>query len=1143
MDFCQLHNHTEYSQLDGMGTCDQYAERAKQLGFKYLGITDHGCMDGLIKFQKSCAKHEITPILGCELYLTPDVSSKDKLRGHACVWVKSQTGFENLARLLTYANTKGFYYKPRVSFDYFLDNCEGLVVSTACLISFARVFKDDGIQFFEDLYDTIGDDLYTEIMPHKLLKQKHWNIDAIALARRHGLKTIATNDCHYVRRPDFKAQDVLLCIQRKTTMDDKNRFRFTIQGLYLRTAREMEKAFRRNGHPFKTEFLKNTLEIAQKCEGFTIPKQEISLPRVPGVPINPRKARAWLWDLCNDGYIEKCCSYRMAEGYVQNIIRDKIYYQRLKEEFTLITEKKFERYFFMVWEVINWCKQNDILVGPGRGSVGGSLMAYLLGITSVDPIKHNLIFDRFINKDRIDYPDIDIDFEDRKRHLVRQHLESVYGVDKVAGVSSFGRMKAKMVVKDVGRAFGVHWSETDQITKLIEDDKDDPDQITTAVENYSEVAEYARKYPEVIKFAKKLEGQVRGYGQHAAALVVSKEHIGNSGRCNLRMQDGLSLVNWEKEDTEYVGLMKLDVLGLKLLSILSEARRLIKANHKQDIKFETLPLDDEKVLKDISNGEVTGVFQFNTFAMRQLIENMGVEEFNHLADAVALVRPGPAKSGMTDEYIRRKHGGEWEPMHKIYEEITKDTYGLLVYQEQIMQVVSRIADLPYSTADKIRKIIGKKRDKKEFEKYKKMFLRGCKKTGYFSQDEAKHFWDGLEEWARYGFNRSHSVEYAILGYWCSWLKHYYAVEFICASLTYGAEEKKKEVIEEAYKLGLQVMLPKVGKSDAVIWRAIEGKLYIPFIEVKGIGDVKAVEAAGETTANKSVNIKKFYSRKPVEKASKIGGKFGELLDSIGAYDERNPEMTEEIKKLFKFRVVTNPRSEYAKLYDLFENTLTLDKLDPALDGEDDALKPLAKRHDILFRARIPKSKWHKFVYNLKQCQKCKLIEQCRAPVSPSPGIWNIMIVGEAPGIQEDEERIGFVGKSGEKLWKALRPYPRKMFHVSNIAKCFPRQTKKPTPEEIKICAGTYLEQEIELLKPTVILSFGNTGLQFFRQQKAGITDMSGKVIWNEKYGAWIVYCMHPAATLHNPDNQMYFNAGVKRFKQLIKTLGLPKPKR
>ncbi|HUU86394.1 MAG TPA: DNA polymerase III subunit alpha [Candidatus Glassbacteria bacterium] len=1121
--FCHLHIHSEYSQLDGLGTIDGYTNKASEIGFKYLGLTDHGNMDGLIRFQKSCKQNGIKPILGSELYIVPEIKQgkdKSKKRGHICVFVKNQTGFENLCRLLTFANLGGFYYKPRVTYDKILEHCKGLVISTACIQSFVRVFEDGEI-LFGKLQDIIGEDLYCEIMPHNDKLQIKTNELKVKIAKRYGCKIIATNDCHYINRADHKAHEVLLAIQRKAKWNDPKRWKFNIKDLYLKSPNEMKASLKKIGF-YKKEYLSNTLEIAEKCSEFTIKKQEVKLPRVKGIPINSKREKAFLFKLCEKGFKEKF-------GF--DIHKNKIYRKRLEEEYDLITKKKFHRYFLIVWELVKWCKENNILVGPGRGSVGGSLMAFTLGITSVDPIKHNLIFSRFITEDRIDYPDIDIDFEHTKRHLVKSHLESMYGNDKVAGVSSFNRMKARAVIKDVARVFDIHHSETNEFTKLIEDN-DEGTGIQQAIDNWDEAKDFAIKYPKVVKYAKALEGIVRGYSQHAAALVISREEIGDCGRCNLLKRDDNILVNWEKSDTEYVGFMKLDTLGLKLLSILSETKRLIKESHNIEFNFEKINLDDKEVLKEINDGNTVGIFQLGTYATTNLIKEMGIEKFEHISDAVALVRPGPTNSGMTKDYIKRKHGYNWERKHKIYEDITKDTYGLLIYQEQIMSVISKVAGLSYTTADNIRKIIGKKRDRKEFKQYEKEFLNGAKKTKVFSPQESKEFWKGLQEWSLYGFNKSHSVEYAMLGYWSAYLKKYYPTEFICASLTYGAKEKKKELVEEAYRLGLNIILPKVNKSDPFRWIANGKNLHVPFIEVKGIGNVKAQEAASLNKLDNS-NIRTFMEEKGEKKiVAKRQGAMGKLMEKIGAYDQSHQTQVEEIvRDYFDFRVVADPKKNYSNIYKIFDDNLRLDQLDMALNGEYKILKKLSKRKTLI------KQKTFKGHKKLSQCSVCKLRKECTFPVPPSPGKLNIMIVAEAPGPKEDETGKGLIGPSGELLWKSIgkKKYPRELFHVTNCNKCYPKNSGKPSYEEIKIC-GKFLSVEIKRVKPVLILALGNTPLYYFTGNKSGITNISGKIEWNELYSAWIVWCVHPAFVLHNPDNKHYLTTGIKQFKRAIRSL-------
>ena len=1380
-DWCHLHVHNEHSMLDGFGTAENYAKKAKLLGFEYLGLTNHANIDGLIKFQAACEKEKIKPILGCEFYIV-DKLKKERRRGHIVLFAKNQQGFENICRMLTFANTEGFYYRPRITYDLLKDNCEGNVITTACPSTFLK--SDGGIELFNDLNDLIADDLYLELMPHNYDIQIETNNLALNVADKTGRKVIVSNDCHYINRGEYKIQEILLAMQRKVKWNDPKRWKFDIRGLHLKTFKEMRMTFKEQGF-YKSEWFRNTLEIAEKCSSFKIEKRDIKLPRIKGIPKTKEKE-----------YFKTICEKNFYKKFKKHLSEDRQYAERFKEEFDLINSKKFTRYFLIVWELIDWCKKNKILVGPGRGSVGGSLIAFLMGITTIDPILHDLLFSRFISEDRIDYPDIDIDFEHTKRHLVKKHLEEIYGSNKVAGVSSFNRMKAKAVIRDVSRVFEIPNGEVDRFSKLIEDN-DENTGIQDAIDNYEEGEEFNKKYPDIIKYAKKLEGQVKGYSQHAAALVISQEDIGNSGRCNLLERDGVTLINWEKDDTEYVGLMKLDSLALKLLSTIGETLNLIYKNHDKNINLEKINLNDKEVLREVDNGHTVGLFQMSTWATTALIKEMGISDFTHMSDAVALVRPGPTNSGITRDYIKRKHGARWKKKHKIYEKIMKDTYGLPVYQEQIMSVIKEVAGLPYSTADKIRKIIGKKRDRKEFEAYEKQFLEGCAKEKIFDKEEASEFWRELQEWAKYGFNKctvgttiieranfnqytgkyvtvkdlyinwnkgtstsskysnkkrgltimqvdsdgsirpgkvkgiyyngkrlvytviteggrfitatrnhklltyngykqiqqmttddwlavkgnknaqskrattilgygwskgkkwkngkppekdrrtiyfknaklrvykrakgicencgktndkrfefahiksiaemnndykkyhnknnlkflcngchkkmdsnqrgwfkkgygiaydkivdikfdgiedvfdiemdsenhnfiangivshnSHSVGYAILAYWCAWLKKYYPTEFISASLTYGADNKKSELVEEAYRLGLTLVLPKVTISSPTKWVASGNKLYIPFKEVKGIGDKKAVEAAQET--NKK-GITKFFTKKSERLAPKHKGKFGELLESIDAYNpDENTAITEQMQQLFKFRIVTNPRDNYKNLYNLFNNKLRLDKLDDVLAGDYKTLKTFAPN------GLIHKQEPYEYPHKLLQCESCELFKECTRPVPPSGGELNIMMIGQDPGFEEDKEGQGFIGRSGKEIWKLIesKGYKREQFHITNICKCYPSSSKKGSPEQIKTCTKLYLKDELLTIKPKVVLAFGNANIQFFMNRGSGIINLSGRTTWNEEYTTWIAWCLHPAAVLHNPDNKSYYEAGMKNFFKLLHFLGL-----
>lgn len=1396
--------------LDGMIQPKEYAKRSKELGFKYIACTDHGNFDGLIKFQKACKKESkdgniITPISGIEGYLCKEYT-KTSPRGHICLWIKNQKGFENLTKIVTISNIEGFYYKPRINYETLLKYHEGLVIGSACVLSFIKIC-DDGRKFFKQLVDIKKDDLYLEVMPHNMEMQVKHNRFIKRLSKKTNTKIILSQDTHYLHKKDWKAHEVLLAMQRKAKWTDPKRWKFPIKGFHLRSTEEMVKAATKIDC-FDKKYFHNTIEIAEKCKDFRIEKQDIELPHVPG--IDPNKEDKILWKLCCDGY---------RDIYKRSIEQNSVYHDRLKFEFEVIKDKNFVRYLLIVWELCKWCKQHEILIGP-RGSCAASLICRCLKITTVDPIQHELIFDRFINIDRTNLPDIDLDFEDNKRYLIKQHLEEVYGFEKIAHISTFGRLKPRAAVQGVARVFEVPSMETNAFTKLIDDKQEDC--IDIAINENKEGKQYYSKYPKIIKYAKLLEnnishlcvsgdtflilpnnkfpgiklrklknlykdnyrGKVRSYNfdkeifyfdnivniiktgidriyeleiggyecklkkvkltknhkiltkngwkklrhlkigeyvatngeikikklstkfkkgcipwnkgkkgvqvpwnkglkkedhpsiqkaserwinnnpsnkyynrkkssirnrkhgrfsnyyinllnkfpicqncnksksehrhhidkdrnnnkksnlmalcqkchqliihknfhpgwirndigikwckvksikfigieevydvtmksknqnfvgnkfvlhnsKHAAGLIISDKDIAETGRCSLRESDGVKLINWEMDDAEYVGLMKLDALGLKELTVIGETLSLIENNHNIKINLEDISIEDKKILNDISIGNTVGVFQFNTWGITNLVKQMGIEKFSHMSDAVALYRPGPLLAGLTDLYVRRKNGEKWQGKNKIYDEITKDTYNVCCYQEQIIQVINKVAGLPYSTADNIRKIISKKRDKKLFEQYKKQFINGCKKQKTFSRKEAEQFWEDLQGFSSYCFNKGHSVSYALVAYWSAYLKLNYPTEFICCALTYSAKSKKKEIIEEAYRLGLQLKLPKVNMSDPIKWVAKNNNLYVPFKEVKGLGDKKALIASKSPEPEFKVKkLKGSTSRFGKNVDLKHKGALGDLLNSIGAYDkDKVVDITDDIKKLFEFRIVLNPKINYKRLYELFNYDIKPEELDPILNGD------IPKRFKKLNFLKKVSFSGHE---DLNRCNSCELYEQCKIPVHPSPGKYNLMIDGEAPGNFENQTGRGFheKAKAGKNVWRYIKKYgfKREQFHISNVAKCYPSKTRTPNKEQIAKCTSLWLEKEIKEIKPIAILAFGNTNRYFFEGINTGITSISGKTIWNEKYNCWICFCLHPASIIYNQDNIPAYEAGIKNFIKLCKRIGLRKVK-
>lgn len=1024
MSFCHLHVHNEFSLLDGMGSAEDYAIKAKELGQEYLALTNHGNIDGLLKFQKACLKQDIKPILGCEVYLVKDLSIKEKgeKRNHLTLLIKNEQGFRNLCKMLTVANLEGFYYKPRVDFDLLYNHCDGLVVLSGCAVGLLSM-EGDRSELVFDLWSRLKKDFYIEVMPHDFKEQKKVNKEALLIAEDLHLPIVVTNDCHYVNADDSESHEVLLAMQTQAKWDDKNRFRFNTRGLFLCSEKQMRHKLVKQGVlSLKQidEAIDNTIKIAKKCCEFRIEKQSIFLPAVP--KYNDKDPYKLLLGITRRRLQELISASELSHDDV------KIYRDRLSEEWKLIQRKGFTPYFCIVKELVDWCKEKDIMIGSGRGSVGGSLVAYLLGITCVDPIKYNLLFSRFINEDRNDLPDIDLDFEDIKREQVKEHLKQLYGENNIASISTFLTMKGKAVVRDVARVFDVPLKEVDEFAKNISY-YEEGDVIAAACK--TEIGKkFAKQYPKIINHAIKLEGLMKSTGQHAAACIISADDLTQGAKGNLAIRKDQLVSNWDMEDSEHMGLMKLDVLGLNTLTVLHECAKEIYKNHNKQIDFTKLPLDSKKVYHQISQGQNVGIFQISGWATNNLAPQIQPKDIFGLSDLVALSRPGTLDSGMTDLYIERLQTGQWERKHPVYEKITKNTKGIIVYQEQVMEVIYKIAGLPYSIADKIRKIIAKKRDAKEFQQYEDIFIKGCLKQGYFNKQEALEFWEMLQAHASYcltgdtivyrgsqnsfcdreitinqlyekqkyynfrhygykilslcddglirprklkaiykngrqrvfcikttsnksikatanhrffvnrkwrmvkdikigdliqttdflipklnakgngkgpfirgfypqfeiitdiffvgeretydiemeaeprnfiangfvshnSFNKSHSLSYAIMAYWTAWVRCFYPVEFICALLNYGSDndQKKKEYMEEARRLDLDIRLPSLKYSDPMKWIVKQEMLYVPLIEIKGVGEKLIAKCSIEQSSSpqqKTKGMKAFF---------------------------------------------------------------------------------------------------------------------------------------------------------------------------------------------------------------------------------------------------------------------------------------------
>lgn len=748
MKFTHLHCHGSYSLLDGLGTPEKMAQAAKDAGFQAIGITDHGNIDCFVKWQRACTDIGITPVFGCEMYIDSNrfETGKEAKRYHVCLFVKNQTGFENLQKLLTIGNLEGFAKKPRVDPESVLKNSDGLIMSTACLASFVQTTW--GKKFLKQFSSKHPGDVYYEIMPIDIERQRTFNLKILELAEEMGGKVIATNDVHYIHPEDEELQEVLLCINSADKISNPNRFKFECKTHYLCTPKEMIHMFRDNHPDIPMETVKramnNTQEVVDKCKNFRLTKYPVVLPLIP--QCKEGEEEQFLFDLIFAGLRKK-----VKQGKIDRK-RLPEYRARIQEEFDLLKTKKFVRYFLVVWEFIEWCRKNDIAVGPGRGSAGGSIIAYLIDIVQVDPLKYDLLFARFISPARNDLPDIDCDFQDTERHRVREHVQQLYGVNNVAGISTFVSIKGKGSFRDVCRVFDIPNKEVNEVSKLLDDEQD---LTLESFENseFEEVRDFLDAHPQVVDYTCRLQHVVRGYGQHAAGVCISDTDLRDGTKCNLVKRRGEVVCNWDKDDAEFMGLVKIDFLGLSALSRIHECLALIEEGCGDHIVPEDIPLDDEEVYRMIDSGDTTGIFQLGTYGICKLCKQLGIHEFKDLYNATALYRPGPLGSGITDEFVARKNGKPYTDICPQMAEITKDTYGCIVYQEQVMFACNKLGGMDWGKCDKIRKLMAKSKGIEALAPFKEEFVKGTLKNTDLTEQQAAELWDQLAEFGKYGFNK------------------------------------------------------------------------------------------------------------------------------------------------------------------------------------------------------------------------------------------------------------------------------------------------------------------------------------------------------------------------------------------------------
>ncbi len=889
-DFVHLHVHTSYSLLDGACRISDLTRHAADLKFPALAITDHGSMFGVIDFYKSARAAGIKPIIGQEFYVAPESRHDRKPDDfgesayHIVLLARNAEGYSNLIKLSSISYLEGFYRRPRIDKEVLTSHSEGLVALSACLKGEVAYLLNRGendramevVSWYRDLF---GENFFLEIQHNGLPEQDVANEGMLRLSKDSGVGLVATNDVHYLRREDTRMHDVLLCIQTGKTVHDEDRMRMDAHELYLKSAEEMEVHFR--DYP---DALSNTLLIAERCN-LEIPLGETHLPRFP-IP-DDKTEESFLYSQVHAGFEKRMeiILERVPEDQREELLEH--YRGRLGTELEVITKMGFPGYFLIVWDFIRYAREQGIPVGPGRGSAAGSLVAYSLGITDIDPIRYGLLFERFLNPERITLPDIDVDFCMERRDEVIRYVSKKYGDDKVAQIITFGTMAARGAIRDVGRALDMSYAEVDRIAKLV------PEvlgiKLPDAIEQEPQLREAMKrdkKVADLLELAQKIEGLHRHASTHAAGVVISDLPLSERVPLYRHVKDDSILTQYAMKEIENIGLIKFDFLGLRTLTLISNALQLVNRKRAdqdlEPVEMERLDLQDSKTYELLSTGDTEGVFQLESSGMKDLLVKMRPESFEDIIALNALYRPGPLGSGMVTDFINRKQGRqEISYDTKELEEILSETYGVIVYQEQVMQVASELAGYSMGEADNLRRAMGKKMPE-EMEKQRVRFLEGCSRKGIQGKKAAGIF-DNLAYFAGYGFNKSHSAAYALIAFQTAYLKAHYPLEFMAALLTSEMDNSDKitQHIGVCKDMGVKLLPPDITQSEIVFTVEEEGIRF-------GLGAVRnvGISALEEILSQRSQggvfnSVYDFCSRVDLRKVNR---RVIESLIKAGAFD-------------------------------------------------------------------------------------------------------------------------------------------------------------------------------------------------------------------------------------------------------------------
>jgi len=888
MKFVHLHTHSHYSLLDGLAKIDDLIDRAKELGMKALALTDHGNLYGAVEFYKKAVKAEIKPILGVETYVAPRSRFEKQAKiddnyFHLILLAENNLGWKNMIKLITKSHLEGFYYRPRVDKELLREYHEGIIALSACLAgeipqlilknNFEQAEKT--IKEYQEIFGS--ENFFLEVSHHPNIPEAVKVNDALKkLSKITFAPLVATQDIHYTKPEDAEYQDILLAVQTNNKTSDENRLTMKVEDFSMRSQEQMMESFKD-----LPEAIENTEKIAERCN-VNLTLNQILLPNFP----LPEQ------EISADDYLRKLVMERLSNRFE---VADAKVMERLDYELEVIKKTGFADYFLIVQDFVIWAKERGIVVGPGRGSAAGSLVSYVLGVTDINPLKYDLLFERFLNPDRISMPDIDLDFTDVRRDEVFAYIRQKYGEDRVAQIITFGTMAARAAVRDAGRALGLSYGFCDQLAKLI---PALPHQkLDDAIKKVPELNELYKNNPDakkVIDAAFKLEGVARHASVHAAGVVVSKEPLTDYVPLQRAPQnENIVITQFDMYSIEDLGLLKIDLLGLKNLTIIEEAIRLIKEIQGEEIKISQIPLDDKKTFKLLQETDTTGIFQLESSGMRRYLRELKPTELEDIIAMVALYRPGPIE--LIPSFINRKHGREKvKYLHPKLEPILEKTYGIGIYQEQMMRIARDLAGFSLAEADTLRKAIGKK-IKVLLGAQKEKLLRGMMENG-IDEPTAKQIWELFPPFARYGFNRSHAACYALIGYWTAYLKSHWPIEFMTALLNAdsGDTERIAFLISEAQKNDINILAPDINKSF-VNFVPEEKNIRFGLLAIKNVG-LNIVQAIIEERQRGGPfqNFSDFLIR---VRHKDLNKKSLESLIKVGVFDSLNTDRAELLAKI------------------------------------------------------------------------------------------------------------------------------------------------------------------------------------------------------------------------------------------------------